>query len=142
MVYPVSVYVYITLLLTFKSFWWWSTLFLVRLMVVFISYIHIRYCVIDDHNFLSPYSSLPYLPIPPYIYVQYFTLSCVNIQVISHMTHLLYRHYLSISLVLSIYLIYPLISSLISIIFIINIPYIYLYPISYIPMTTYVRYLL
>ena len=71
---------------------------------------------------LSP--SLPLSFSPPYIYVQYFTQSCVNIQVI-------YRHYLSISLVLSILsylscLIYPLISSLISIIFIINIPYIYL----------------
>ena len=77
----------------------------------------------------------PYTYIPPYIYARYFTQSCVNIQVI-------YRHYLSICLVLSIYLIYPLISYLISIIFIINIPYIYLYPISYIPMTTYVLYLL
>ena len=106
MVYPVSVYVYITLLLTFKSFWWWSTLFLVRLMVVFISYIHIRYCVIDDHNFLSPYSSLPYLPIPPYIYVQYFTQSCVNIQVISRMAYLIYLSPLSIYLSCVIYLSY------------------------------------
>ena len=82
-----------------------------------------------------PIHLFPYTYTPSYIYAQYFTQSYVNIQVIS-------RHYLSISLVLSIYLISPLISYLISIIFIINIPYIYLYPITYIPMTTYVLYLL
>ena len=97
-----------------------------------------------QHNllYLSPLPSLPLSFSPPYIYVQYFTQSCVNIQLIYRRSYLIYRHYLSISLVLSIYLISPLISYLISIIFIINISYIYLYPISYIPMIIYVLYLL
>ena len=45
----------------------------------------------------SPTLSSLFLPLsfsPPYIYVQYFTQSCVNIQVI-------YRNYLSLSLLLS-----------------------------------------
>ena len=100
-----------------------STNYLSILYIIY-SIIHIRYCVIGDHtsilyllypykilrycfipfSFLSPLSPLSFSP--PYIYVQYFTQSCVNIQVISHMAYLIYRHYLSIYLVLSISLIY------------------------------------
>ena len=60
---------------------------------------------------------LPLLLSPPYIYVQYFTQSYVNIQLISHMAYLIYRHYLSISLVLSLSYLSPYLFS--------NIYYIY-----------------
>ena len=75
------------------------------ILYIMYSIIHIRYCV------LLPSPSPPLSPSPPYIYVQYFTQSCVNIQ-------LIYRHYLSISLVSSI-------SPISSLIYLSNIYYIY-----------------
>ena len=142
MVYPVSVYVYITLLLIFKSFGWWNTLFLIRLVVEFIffypykilrywyvmhkfqqeylsilyimySIIHIRYCDIPPNIYLLypykilcycfiPLSPFPSSSFPPYIYVQYFTQSYVNIQLISRISSLISHHHLSILCYLSI----------------------------------------
>ena len=198
-VYPVFIYIHITLLLTFKSFGWWNTLFFVRLMVVFISIIHIRYCVIPpnislyypykilrywwpqpgviylyihirycvigydntfplslsplSHTIFNNYYIFPIFPISPYLPLYLYTpiyicsiFHTILCKYSGHLSHgIIYRRssiYLSIYLVLSISLISPLISYLISIIFIINITYIYLYPITYIPMTTYVLYLL
>ena len=46
------------------------------------------FCGFVDHHTLS--SPSPPILLPPYIYVQYFTQSCVNIQVIYRMAYLIY----------------------------------------------------